>query len=58
MKKIDKHYVSEIDKKMAEFDATHSKSPEQKAEIKKYQHIYQLRDVPTDTPVEKEDLWN
>lgn len=58
MKKIDKHYVSEIDKKMAEFNAAHPLSAEQKAEHDKYKHIDQLRDnssavVRTD----KEDLW-
>jgi len=57
MKKIDKHYVSEIDKKLAEFDETHPKSAAQQAEYDKYQHIYQLRDVPTDENVEKDDLW-
>lgn len=57
IKKIDKHYVSEIDKKMAAFDATHAKSPEQQAEIKKYRRIDQLRDVPTDVCIEKDELW-
>ena len=41
MSKIDKHFVSEIDKKMAEFDATHAKSPAQMAELKKYQQIFE-----------------
>lgn len=44
MRKIDKQYVSEIDKKLAEFDSTHSKSRAQQAEYDKYQAIYQLRD--------------
>lgn len=56
MRKIDKHYVSEIDKKLAEFDATHAKSPAQQAEFNKYQSIYRKRDVPTDCTV-TEDLW-
>ncbi|MCX7121234.1 MAG: hypothetical protein NTZ67_05625 [Gammaproteobacteria bacterium] len=58
MNKIDKHFVSEIDKKMAEFNATHSKSAAQAAEFKKYQGVYQLRDVPTDKPVDKDALWD
>ncbi len=48
MKSIDKHFVSEIDKKMAEFDATHAKSPAQQAEFDKYQKIYRKRDVAVD----------
>lgn len=56
-RKIDKRFVSEIDKKMAEFDATHAKSASQKAEIDKYQKIYQLRDVPTEQSLE-DDLWS
>ena len=44
MRKIDKHYVSEIDKKLAQFDATHPKSRSQQAEYDKYQRIHQMRD--------------
>ena len=40
----DKAYVSPIDLFQQEFDATHEKSASQKAEIKKYQKIYALRD--------------
>lgn len=58
MKKIDKHYVSEIDKKLAEFDASHKKSPAQQAEFDKYQKIYQLRDVPTDGNDQDGGLWD
>lgn len=47
MRKIDKHYVSDIDKKLAEFDATHPKSRSQQAEYEKYQRIYRLRDSET-----------
>lgn len=57
MSKIDKHFISEIDKKMAEFDATHANSSAQQAEFNKYQKIFHLRDVPTTQPVEKETLW-
>ena len=57
MSKIDKHFVSEIDKKMAEFDATHEKSAAQKAEYEKYQGIYLRRDTEVDVDTSKEDLW-
>lgn len=57
MSTIDKHFVSEIDKKLAEFDATHQKSAAQEAEHDKYQRIYRLRDVPTDIVKADEDLW-
>ncbi len=57
MNKIDKNFVSDIDAKMAEFDATHAKSASQKAEYEKYQRIYQRRDTATDIDTSKEDLW-
>lgn len=57
MKKIDKQYVSEIDKKIAEFNETHENSPAQQAEYDKYQKIYQHRDVPTDNKKDSDDLW-
>lgn len=44
--KTDKHYVSEIDKRLAEFDQTHPKSPSQQAEIDKHERVYRLRDNP------------
>jgi len=44
--KTDKHYVSEIDKKLAEFDQTHPKSESQKNEIRKHQRVFELRDHP------------
>ncbi len=44
MYKIDKHYVSPIDKKLAEFNATHPLSASQQAEVAKYNRIYYLRD--------------
>jgi len=58
MSKIDKHFVSEIDKKMAEFDATHPKSASQQAEYDKYQRIYRLRDVPTEQTASRDELWD
>ncbi len=57
MRKIDKHFVSDIDTKMAEFDATHTQSASQKAEYEKHQRIYQRRDTPIETGNSKKDLW-
>ena len=58
MKKLDKQFVSDIDKKLEEFDKKHKKSPSQLAEINKYQRIYELRDVPNDQPKNKDTLWD
>lgn len=57
MRKIDKHYVSDIDKKLAEFDATHKKSRSQQAEYEKYQRIHRLRDseIPNTSDTELND---
>lgn len=44
--RIDKHFVSEIDQFLTEFDKTHPKSASQLAEIKKYDRLDQLRDIP------------
>lgn len=41
---IDKAYVSPIDKFLFEFDATHSKSESQIAEITKHKRIDKMRD--------------
>ena len=57
MKKLDKQFVSDIDKKLEEFDKKHKKSASQQAEINKYQRIYQMRDVPTDLPEKSDSLW-
>ncbi|MCB1828010.1 MAG: hypothetical protein KDH94_06250 [Coxiellaceae bacterium] len=55
--KTDKHYVSEIDKKLAEFDQTHPKSASQQAEIDKHKRVYALRDNPTLPKAEEEDFF-
>lgn len=47
MQKTIKNYVSEIDQKLVEFDATHKKSASQLAEIAKYEKIHHLRDQKT-----------
>jgi hypothetical protein len=58
MSKIDKHFVSEIDKKIAEFNATHAKSPAQKAEYDKYQRISQQRDIKEESQTSENDIWS
>lgn len=58
MKKLDKQFVSEIDQKLAQFDATHPKSSSQQAESDKYKRIYHLRDVPTEQPEKEDALWD
>lgn len=57
MKKIDKHYVSEIDKKLAEFDQTHGKSASQMAEIAKYRAVFEKRDKAVIDSEESSELW-
>lgn len=54
--KINKAYISPIDKALAEFDRTHPRSLAQQAEIKKYERIYRLRDHPIQE-IEKSDIW-
>ena len=46
-------YVSSVDRFSAKWDATHPNSASQKAEIKKYQLIYALRDKTADKPKKK-----
>lgn len=57
MQKTNKHYVSDIDIKLAEFDAINPKSASQQAEIAKYKRVYRLRDKKA--PLRKEDgkIW-
>jgi hypothetical protein len=47
MTKINRNYVSEIDKKMAEFNRTHKRSKSQQAEYDKYQAVFTKRDKTT-----------
>ena len=60
MNKTDKQYVSNIDKKLAEFDKTHPKTPSQQAEIDKHNRVYQLRDSAEllEKPDDDEGLWD
>ena len=53
-----KNFVSEIDKRLAEFDKTHALSASQIAEINKYKKIYELRDNPDPkSGSEQKDIW-
>ena len=57
--KIDKHYVSEADKRLAELFRTLPKSASQIAEIKKHDRIYRLRDDANASKDEqRSDLWD
>ncbi len=58
MKKLNKHYVSAIDKKLAEFKSTHTPSVSQFAEIEKYKKIYLLRDDPNGISPIQGDIWS
>lgn len=48
-------FVSDIDLFAAEFDKTHAPSASQLAEKRKYQAIYQLRDIPQSEPDEQQN---
>jgi len=58
MRKLDKHYVSDIDKFIQAFNTRHPiQSASQKAEIKKHQRIFALRDKATlEQDIDK--IWN
>ena len=58
MRKLDKHYVSETDKFLQEFDKRHPiKSDTQVKEIAKHEPIFKLRDeaLPED---EEGEFWS
>lgn len=58
MQKINKHYVSDIDIKLAEFDTIHPPSASQRAEINKYRRVSRLRDKKSPLPEARhENLW-
>lgn len=44
---INKAYVSPFDKFLKKFDKQHTLTASQLKEVKKYQHIFNLRDNPT-----------
>ena len=54
--KIDKKYVSDIEKFMQAFDKKYPKSKSQQQEIAKYARIFRLRDQPEAVDGE-ETIW-
>lgn len=52
---VDKHYVSEIDQRLAEFNRSQPKSASQQAEIAKYAQIERFRDDPKAHAEEDQD---
>jgi hypothetical protein len=57
MRKINKHYVSNIDIKLKEFDEINPKSASQQAEITKYKRIRRLRDKKTRLRKDQNDIF-
>ena len=56
---IDRHFISEIDKQLADFDQQHPLGDTQTAEVNKYQRIYELRDnKDVATQSTDDDLWD
>lgn len=58
MKKLNKHFVSEIDKKLKHFNETQPRSASQLSEIDKYNKIFELRDNPNATQDLQGDIWD
>ena len=58
MKKINRHFVSEIDKAMAKFNRTHELSASQRKEKEKYEKIHELRDNPSESSPEEDRIWD
>jgi hypothetical protein len=58
MGRVISDFISDIDKKLAEFDATHPKTASQQEEIDKYARIHTLRDTPVDQPEPEENIWD
>ena len=51
-------FISEIDKRLAEFDRTHDWSETQAAERKKYERISKLRSKATTQLQEEKSIWD
>ncbi len=58
MSKINRYYVSEIDKKMAEFNRSHKRSKSQQREYDKYQDVYAKRDNVSETTKQDTINWD
>lgn len=54
--KLEKAYVSDIDKFLMEFDQSHPKSVSQREEIDKHKRLFLLRDDPN-APREQSAIW-
>lgn len=57
MRKTNKHYISDIDIKLAEFDTINPQSTSQQAETAKYKRIYSLRDRKKRLALETQAIW-
>lgn len=55
---MDKHYISDIDRALAEFNARHKKSESQQAEVEKYRRVYALRDKVVRKKLVKKTLFS
>lgn len=58
MKKVNKHFVSDIDRQLTAFDQSQSLSESQQAEIKKYNKIFELRDNKDSKHEDHGDIWS
>jgi hypothetical protein len=58
MGRVSKLYVSEIDKKLAEYNKTHPRTASQQEEIDKYARIDQMRDTSVEQCEPEEDIWD
>lgn len=56
-KKINKAYISDVDKFLHALDVKFSKTASQQAEIDKHDRIAKLRDVATETIPTHKPLW-
>ena len=57
-KKVDKAFISEIDKRLAKFDQLNLLTASQKAEIEKHKPIFKRRDKAINDQPEKPSLWD
>jgi hypothetical protein len=58
MRKLKKHFVSEIDKKLKNFNDTQPRSASQLSETDKYNKIFELRDNPNVAQDSQGDIWD
>jgi hypothetical protein len=58
MGKLKKHFVSDIDKKLKEFNETQPRSASQLAETEKYRKIFEQRDNANAQQDFQGDIWS